>query len=183
MVVNPKKSQEFILYGIESLLNILLDLTANAANKITQSNLTDFVSDEIRISEVDVKRLSKSLYQLKRRGYLEVIEDSVALTNKAKMKMVDRISSNMQDDNKYHLVSFDIPEVMKRNRNRFRSTLKRIGFVQIQKSLWVSKKEVGELVEIAAEENGVGKFIAYFVAEYSNIDRHISKITKRNNSK
>jgi len=181
MVVNPKKSQEFILYGVESLLNILLDITANAANKIVQSNLTDLVRDEMQTSNVNVNKLSKSLYQLKRRGYLDVVEDSVALTNKAKMKMVDKISSNINEDSKYHLVSFDIPEIMKRNRNRFRRTIKRIGFVQIQKSLWVSKKEVGELVDIAAKENKVGSFIAYFVAEYSNINRHISKITKRDN--
>jgi DNA-binding transcriptional regulator PaaX len=91
------------------------------------------------------------------------------------MKMVDQIAKNTPVDNKYHLVSFDIPETMKTQRDHFRRTIKKLGFVQIQQSLWVSNKDLGEMVELASYEYGVEKYIAYFVSISSNIEYFIEK--------
>ena len=55
-----------------------------------------------------------------------------------------------------------------------------MGFVQIQKSLWVIDKNVTDLVEMAAYEYKVEKFVAYIVSEKSDIEGIIAKKWKSN---
>ena len=120
------------------------------------------------------------VYELKKSKYIEIDEgDSVKLTNKAKIKLIDRIADTNINDGKLRLVSFDIPEIKRTNRNNFRRAIKRMGFRQVQKSLWVNNRNVGELVEMAAVEYKVSDYVAYFVAERSNIDHHISDVFKK----
>jgi DNA-binding transcriptional regulator PaaX len=180
MVVNPKKYQDFVWFGLETIVTAFFEVASKTANKIATDDLKTLISDELNIKDADSRHLSKSIYELKRSGYLERDGASVVLTDKAKMKIVDKIASKIKNDKRNYLVSFDIPEPMKRNRNSFRRTIKRIGFAQIQKSLWVINKDVGELVDIAIKENGVEDYVAYFVSEVSSIDKFISN--KINNS-
>jgi uncharacterized UPF0160 family protein len=92
----------------------------------------------------------------------------------------NEIADKIESDSHFRFVSFDIPELMRKNRDAFRRAIKKLGFKQIQKSLWVTTKEIGELVEMAAEEYSVADYIAYFVSESSNIDRHIEKMVENN---
>jgi len=122
------------------------------------------------------KQINRTIYDLKRYKYVECLGDSVIFTNKAKIKIIDKIAADQVIDGKSRLVSFDIPEPLKRNRDHFRRTLKRLGFLKLQKSLWICNKNVGALVEIAATEYGVNNYVAYFVADKSNIDKHIKQL-------
>ena len=105
-------------------------------------------------------------------------EVSIKLTNKAKIKIIDKIIEGKEKDNKYRFISFDIPERLHYYRDLFRRAIKRMGFRQIQQSLWVTDKNIGDLVEIAAKEYGVEEYVAYIVAETSNIDAHIKQTLK-----
>lgn len=176
MVVNPKKYQEFALSATEMVLRGLFKASVKLGSKIAGGKIIDCIEE--RGYGLGREEISKTIYYLKRSKYIIQNSDSVLLTDRAKIKIIDEIASNIPNTKRYHLISFDIPEQMKSNRNRFRRTLKRIGFVQVQKSLWAIKKEVGELVEIAAKENKVGRYIAYFKVENSNISKHLEKIVK-----
>ena len=139
------------------------------------------VSDE---QELTCSKISQIFSNLKNRGYIEVKksngQESIIFTNKAKLAIVDKIAERSKAENKYYLVSFDIPEDSRINRNKFRRTIKRLGFRQIQKSLWVSNKNLGEFVELAAYEYGVENYVVYFVSENTNIDGIIDKmLTKK----
>lgn len=174
MVVNPKKYQKAAALGIESAINLIYQATVVLGKKLSKAGIFDYFSEELK--GVNNQKISKKLYELKRSGYLGFEGDSVVLTNKAKMKIIDQLTSNASQSKKYHLVSFDIPEAKRINRDQFRRAIKRMGFIQIQKSLWVSRKNVGEFVEMAAEEYKVSDYVAYFVSEKSNIDRYIENI-------
>jgi hypothetical protein len=118
---------------------------------------------------------------LRRRKYIEVIKDSsgnesFTFTNKAKLKVLDRIADAMEIDGKFRFISFDIPERKLNDRNRFRRAIKKIGFIQIQKSLWVCNRNVGELVEMAAHEFRVEKYVVYIISEKTDIDGLIKKM-------
>lgn len=123
---------------------------------------------------------------LKQRGYVEEQIDSkdegnnrsVRLTNKAKLKVLDCVVGKIAIDNQYRFVTFDIPEDMRKNRNKFREALKSMGFKKIQASLWVTNKNLGELVEMVAYEYKVEKYIAYIISEKSDIDGYIAKLFK-----
>jgi DNA-binding transcriptional regulator PaaX len=127
-------------------------------------------------------KFAKQISSMEHRGYLNIVDSngqkSIEFTNKAKIKVLDKLAERKKADNKLRFVSFDIPEDKRQNRNLFRKSLKKLGFKQIQKSLWVVNCNVGDLVELAAYEFQVEKYIVYLVSEKTDIDGLISKMFK-----
>jgi len=68
-------------------------------------------------------------------------------------------------DKKWRLVLFDIPEEFKKNRNSFAVGLKRMGFVQIQKSCFVFPFPCLDEIEVLADFHEVRPFVTFLVAE------------------
>lgn len=176
MVHNPKVSQAAMTWCAEAAIGLIFNLVDKANARISRKKLRVLFAEEYR-DEVSSQRISKMVYELERRKYIEICEgDSVKLTNKAKIKIIDRVVAAQSPDLKFRIVSFDIPETKRTNRNNFRRAIKRMGFKQIQKSLWVTHSNVGEYVELAAKEYSVSDYIAYFVADASNVDAHINGV-------
>jgi DNA-binding transcriptional regulator PaaX len=177
MVHNPKNSQKILGWCLESAINLVFQAVEGVHKKLNHSELAEYFNQNTSGLNVSNRQISRMIYDLKRRNYIQVdAGDSVKLTGKAKIKIIDKISNARVRDNKYRIISFDIPETKRANRNNFRRAIKRIGFRQVQKSLWVCDRNVGDLVQIAEQEYGVGDYVAYFVAECSTIDRYIKKI-------
>lgn len=124
--------------------------------------------------------IAKLISNMKGSGYVQIEkkngQESIKFTNKARLAIVDRIAKRSDADDRHHFVSFDIPEKMRPNRDKFRRTIKRIGFSQIQESLWVCRREVGDLVELAAREYGVDEYVVYIVSDNTNINNTILKM-------
>ncbi|MEI8143322.1 MAG: hypothetical protein WCG48_01740 [Candidatus Berkelbacteria bacterium] len=121
-------------------------------------------------------QFSRKVSNLTRHGYLEKDAnhpDSFRFTNKAKLKIIEKLVP--RKDGVHRFISFDIPEAMSTKRNQFRKTIKRLGFRQIQQSLWVIDHDVSELIELAAREYGVENYIIYIVSSTSDIDGYIKK--------
>jgi hypothetical protein len=135
--------------------------------------------------KLTVEKIAKHFDSLRRRGYLELSQDpngncSVKFTNKAKLALVDKIADRLLTDQNFYFISFDIPERLRTKRNAFRRIIKRLGFKEIQKSLWVYNKNVGVYVELAAKEYNVEDYIVYFVSNNTNINSTIlSKLKER----
>ena len=126
------------------------------------------------------QELSRSIYELKKTNYITVdistSQQSIELTNKAKIKTVEIIAKKLKASEKYRFLSFDIPAKLNYNRNKFRKIIKKIGFVRVQQSLWVINKDVTNLVEAAIYECGIEKYVAYIISEQSDIDGVIKKL-------
>lgn len=175
MVINPRNSQKIMTWCVESVLGYLFDSIDSVKKKVSYKDMHDFLEEGYLDHQVSKTDVAKMVYDLKRRKYFDLDDgDSVKLTNKAKIKIIDKLVKTKLSDDKFRLVSFDIPESRRLSRDRFRNAIKRMGFVQIQKSLWAASINVGDLVEAAATEYKVSDYIAYFVVEKSNIDNHIS---------
>jgi len=133
-----------------------------------------------RENEWSFEKISKYFSSLKHRGYLEFErvggKESIRFTNKAKLALLDKISARKAEEEKYYFVSFDIPERLRINRDSFRRTIKRLGFREIQKSLWACKKGVGEFVEMAAEEYKVSDYVIYLVTDITNVNENLDKM-------
>lgn len=136
--------------------------------------------------------ICKIFNNFKKDGYIRVDAgsggiESVTFTNKAKLAVIDRLTEKLPFNEEYCLVSFDIPERLKTNRNQFRRAIKRMGFKQIQKSLWASRKRLGDLVDLASDEYGVSEYVVYFISARTNMDKFLSTIlpsdTRPNNSR
>jgi len=62
-------------------------------------------------------------------------------------------------DGVWHLISYDIPDDFKQERDWFRFILKRLGFRKIQESLWVHPFECKEEIAIIAQNLSVSAFV------------------------
>lgn len=129
--------------------------------------------------QLTCSNIAQLISNLKRGGYIEIKKsesgESICFTNKARLAIVDRLAGRISKDDKFYFISFDIPERLRVNRDQFRRAIKRMGFIQIQKSLWVCDRNVGELVELAAYEYKVEPYVVYIVSTITDIDGIIEK--------
>jgi len=176
---SKKKLKNFTVEVLDFLLNIP-DALAYGFNR---GGLYRLMRDFPYEQTLTCSKISRIFSNLKNRGYIEVKkhnnQESVIFTNKAKLAIVDKIAKRSDIDGKYYIVSFDIPEKKRIDRNKFRRTIKRLGFRQIQKSLWVANRDFGEYVELAAYEYKVEKYVVYFVTENTNISGIIDKMLEK----
>lgn len=176
MVHNPKNSSKALLWCLESAIGLIHEAIIGKIG-ISSNGLRKYFRENTRSLDVSDRQISQMVYDLKRREYISFGEgDSVVLTNKAKIKIIDQVVRDERKDGKYRFISFDIPESKRLRRDNFRLAIKRMGFCQVQKSLWVCEYNLGDLVEAAIAEFEVDDYVAYFVADKTNIDDHIQKV-------
>ncbi len=124
-----------------------------------------------------VDRFSDRLKDLEKRGFIEINNNSVSITKKGKIRHLEK-SKNNSRDGKWRFLSFDIPEVLRIKRNYFRRSIKRIGYKQVQKSLWACPFVKADEVDLIIDEHNVRNYIAYFVVEKTDIEDHLQKLFK-----
>lgn len=117
-------------------------------------------------------RLGETISNLKRCGYLEVVEDKNAkvlrVTTKGKLKAL--LSPRLPDataewDGRWRLVAFDIEEERKKTRGVFREVLRSLGFQPLQKSLWIVPYDVSEELEKTIDLLRIVPNVDYFIAD------------------
>ncbi|MCL5410960.1 MAG: hypothetical protein M1324_03875 [Patescibacteria group bacterium] len=171
-----KKFKNFTLEVIDLFLGIPESIVYSFDRKEFYRILQGMPTEKV----LTCSNISHIISNFKKNGYIETIKNSngqsIQFTKKAKLAIIDQLAKKSEDDRGYRFVSFDIPETMRKNRNQFRRTIKRMGFRQIQKSLWVCNKNVGNLIELAAIEYNVNDYVVYIASDSSNIDEYIRKV-------
>ena len=112
--------------------------------------------------------LSKAIYNIGRSGYLEVVEKDnqkvVRITKKGRFKLW-KPQIIKEWDGRWRLIAFDIPEEIRKKRQSFRSALKQLGFIQMQKSLWICPYDVSEEIEKVLDMLDIEEYVDYFIAD------------------
>jgi len=178
-----KETKQKIKNVTIEIIDFFLGIPESVVNGFDRNEFYRLMQGHSGEKELTCSNIAKFITNLKNRGYIEIQatsnnSESIIFTNKARLAIIDRLIKRTKNDNKYCFVSFDIPEDMRINRDQFRRTIKRMGFVQVQKSLWVIDKNVGEYVEMAAEEYSVNEYVVYLVTEATNIDTLLPKMLK-----
>jgi len=79
-------------------------------------------------------------------------------------------------DGKWRIVIFDIPEDRRAKRDAFRTRLKRLGFLELQKSVWISpidyEREINYLIEVFDISSYVNFITADFVKSKKRLEKH-----------
>jgi len=78
-------------------------------------------------------------------------------------------------DEKWRLLAFDIKEERKSLRNRVRHTLRQIGFVRLQDSLWVYPYDCEDLIMLFKTDFKIGKDLLYIIADSIENDKNLRK--------
>lgn len=120
---------------------------------------------------------AKWLYRLRDQGYLSYTPgtESIEFTFKTKLKFLRQIGKHIDESSHYHFLSFDIPETEKTSRDTFRRAIKELGYIQIQKSLWVINKDVFDIVQAICYKFGVGKYVVNVISQETDIDGILDK--------
>lgn len=125
------------------------------------------------------KQLHRAVHVLKHRKLIEIIEENdgktkVKLSNKGESRIKElcfqnlRIKKPKKWDGKWRALIFDIPTYPKaynRAREALRLKVKQLGFVQLQKSVWVCPYECEDEILFLSEIYNVEKFIEIFTIE------------------
>jgi len=127
--------------------------------------------------EGDPRRLTNNIKSLERRGYLKINykSDSVVLTNKGRIKLIESSTDN-RIDGKWRMLSFDIPEQMSKKRDQLRRSIKRIGYRQVQKSLWACPFSRADQIDLIIKELELKQYTAYFLVERTDIEKHLKRL-------
>ena len=135
--------------------------------KLNPKELREGISYLYRLEFINKKEIENGLITL-------------LLTEKGKLKALNYQLENIKNkkekwDGKWRLVAFDIPEKYKRGRDALRRKLKKIGFCELQKSVFVTpfncREEMGLLVKFFNLE----KYVRFGVLESVDNELYLKK--------
>ena len=122
------------------------------------------------------KQYHSAFQGLCKNGYVkEVNENQFLITPKGKVKIrVAQIEeSDWQEtswDGYWRIISFDIPEKLRRKRDILRSILKRKGFIGIQNSVFIAPFADLEILAKLREDLGIAKYVSFFISKSYHTD-------------
>ena len=180
---NKKHNNSFIVEVLDFLLSVPESYYLSFSKKDFYNIFNGLPADK----KLTCSNIARIFNQLRKTGYIKVETNkegntSVRFTNKSRLVLVDKYALRLTSSDVYYFISFDIPESLRLNRDRFRRIIKKLGFIQIQKSLWVNNKDAGDFIEAAATEYKVNDFIVYISSNNTNINDYINQklsISKR----
>lgn len=105
------------------------------------------------------------LQQLRDKGIIYLGGDKIRLTNKGLQlqKIIKTEETNLKKPRKWdgywRLISYDVPEVDKRDRDYFRQTIEKWGFRKVQKSLWAYPYDCKEEIAVLADGLNISQYV------------------------
>ncbi|MBI3103683.1 CRISPR-associated endonuclease Cas2 [Candidatus Daviesbacteria bacterium] len=106
--------------------------------------------------------LSQALKRLRESGLIEQVKlknDVIIKLTQTGKELISDGSDEKEWDGKWRIVIFDIPEQKRVIRNLFRRNLKKWGFKHLQKSVWISKRNVFDKLEVYIKELGIEQWV------------------------
>ncbi len=127
--------------------------------------LWDLYRDYVRQEQQAIRRLRhRKLVEAKKTAQgLEVMLTSAGQTEALRWAILTETHTLPEGQCCY--VSFDIPELSRKQRDAFRHFLKRAKFVMIHESLWCTRKSVSRLVQNLVVLSRAQKAISVFVGQ------------------
>ena len=137
------------------------------------------IKRETNYLQGDSRRFRNQIYGLERSGYIKVNhqEKSIEITPKGRIKILEN-SADKKVDGKWRFLSWDIPEDLAIKRRQFCSSIKRIGYKQVQKSLWVSPFKQADEIYLVIEGLKIRKYVSFIVAEKTDIEDYLKNLFK-----
>lgn len=132
-------------------------LSAGSAKKLKHN---------LRIAD---QQFNSALQGLERHGYLEKLNNNQFLISpkaQRKIKQLNNLHRSKKDwSGKWIIVSFDIPESKRNKRDMWRAAIKRLGFIRLQNSVFISP--FADLKELSAirSELKIEKYVSFFEAQ------------------
>jgi len=138
--------------------------------------------------EINEKKLRKEIKELYRSKLVTKKENpdgsyAVVLTEKGKLRVLTYHFKKMRIENKkwdgkWRMVVFDIPEKKRKGRDALRGELKKIGFYELQKSVFVFPYECQDEIDFVIEFFDLRKYVRFGILKSIDNELHLKKIFK-----
>lgn len=127
---------------------------------------------------------SRAIYDLKRRGYLEEVEDKgekfLKITPKGRLKVIKKKFLGKWDG-LWRIVAFDIPEKRRKTRDLFRFKLSELGGKPIQKSVWITPNDISTELENLIDILNLKENVDYFISKaVTNEEKYLAMFNIKN---
>ncbi len=124
---------------------------------------------------------SKAIYDINKRGYIEVVEDKnekyLRLTQKGRLKLI--VAEKLVNwDGLWRIIAFDVPESRKKTRDIFRLKLRQLNCQPVQKSVWLSPSDISTELESLLEILDLVDNVDYFISKAVTNDEKYKKMFK-----
>ncbi len=124
----------------------------------------------LRLSPQQNTVIERSSHRLIRQGLMKWEGRRLRLTEKGERRIQEltlreQLKKPKRWDGKWRVLVFDIPERRKKLRQWIRYTLKDIGFVRLQDSVWVYPYDCEDLMTLLKAEFRVGDAMLYMIVD------------------
>lgn len=162
------KISEGILKTTTDVVLFMFFLTCASAGKPKTSLGTHqaFRDANAALRELNYDIIKRTLAQLKRRGYVTYqrkhLKETIEITKEGKERLEQLLPTYRARrtwDHRMYLVTYDIPEVRKYNRDILRDYLRRIGAGMLQKSVWITPYNPRETLRSFLTEHGLSEIV------------------------
>jgi len=164
MKINKVKIKKKTLQILEEIVKFTSEI-----NELTEPLTYSGLKRRCYYMEGDPKRYSK---------WYHTNLGSMELSNKGRIKLLEN-STEKVVDGKWRMLSWDIPEKYLAKRRQFCSSIRRIGYKQVQKSLWACPYIRADEISLITEELGLQKYVAYLRVDKTDIEDHLQKLFEK----
>ncbi len=149
----PKTALAFVLLGLVhySRPNILLAFKPN-----------QFFNGLEKISRYKRKTLEEAARRARQQNLIEQTkQQQLRLTALGKRRALPYAADRLKDNGQL-MVVFDVPEDQSAARRQLRVLLKKWGFTQVQKSVWLTAYDHRESLDLAIDELGLKSYVRLY---------------------
>lgn len=125
---------------------------------------------DVRARDRELRRIMA--YMKHRQLIADHYEHGLSVTKKGRARLKKRnfdtlrIARPKQWDKKWRIVFFDIPEEQKAGRNALSFKLRTLGFLPLQKSVWIHPFPCREEITQVSETFGTSKYVTYLETSF-----------------
>lgn len=114
-----------------------------------------------KVSRYKQATLESAYYRAERQKLIERRDNLIRLTAQGKRKIAPFIAKEIGGQ-AHLMVIFDIPEDVENTRRKFRAVLKEWQFKQIQKSVWITNKDLVDEIVVLVKEMELGNYVQIY---------------------
>ncbi len=126
--------------------------------------------------------INRSRDRLLHSGYLERVGGHLRVTSKGRKYLAHleyseyKLKKSKRWDGKWRVLIFDIPETRRSLRDKVRFTLRDMGFVLLQNSVWIYPYDCEDVVTLLKHDLRTGKQLLYMIVEELEGGNDLKKI-------
>lgn len=177
-----KETKEIIKLTSKEILLTLFDFSAEVFFK-NNSFYYDSVKEYLKKRSIDKINFKNKIYYLKKQGYIRIFIEKkkkyIELTGKGKSKIQKisfdkiRLKRPKRWDGSFRVVIFDIPKKFNTQRDIFRHKLENLGFIRIQKSVYLNPFPCAEEIKEISKRLNISEYVLIMISDIIQTEKQI----------